>query len=244
MVLQLKGKICRKLMAMQKKLNILICKGSLMVTSLTFLEGDQNRDSKIGKRGEQSELQDPNSQGNNEDRNTPFLKRSTIWELVESLEVFQNMPQKPHFHPLLLNEESDEIEREASALVYMVKFAFLVEKIFNSGEDGSLADVDFIITQLTEMENMGFAVKQVKNILNEWRRKKVELEEVKAQITLHTDKKAKIDEELKIIEEKQSLLMSESAHQASQVSKLIAEAAMINKAISAIMESSKDDHYQ
>ncbi|XP_062113376.1 DUF724 domain-containing protein 7-like [Humulus lupulus] len=204
---------------------------------LSFEEGDQNPNGIIEKRGEHSELQAANSQDNNEERNTPFVKRSKVWKLVESLEVFQKLPQKPHFHPLL-KEEGDEIEREALALSYMVKFAFLIEKIFNLGEDGSMADVDFVLTQLTEMEKMGFDVKIVKNNLNEWRRKKVELEEVKAQIALHTDKKAKIDEELKIIEEKRSSLMSASAHEASQVSKWIGEADMINEAINAIMESS------
>ncbi|KAM6546808.1 hypothetical protein CsatB_027544 [Cannabis sativa] len=207
---------------------------------LSFEEGDQNQNSKIEKRREQYELQTANSQGNtNEERkSTPFVKRSNVWEMVESFEVFQKLPQKPHFHPLL-NEEDDEFEREALALSYMVKFAVLIEKVFNLGKDVSMAEIDYLIAQLFEMGKLGFEVNVVKNNLNEWKMKKVELEELKIQITLHNEKKVKIDEELKILEKKQSLLMSQSAYEEEQVSKLIAEATKINEAFSSIMESSK-----
>ncbi|KAF4397194.1 hypothetical protein G4B88_009040 [Cannabis sativa] len=207
---------------------------------LSFEEGDQNQNSKTEKRKEQYELQVANSQGNtNEERkSTPFVKRSNVWEMVESFEVFQKLPQKPHFHPLL-NEEDDEFEREALALSYMVKFAVLIEKVFNLGKDVSMAEIDYLIAQLFEMGKLGFEVNVVKNNLNEWKMKKVELEELKIQITLHNEKKVKIDEELKILEKKQSLLMSQSAYEEEQVSKLIAEATKINEAFSSIMESSK-----
>ncbi|KAM6581745.1 hypothetical protein CsatA_005519 [Cannabis sativa] len=212
---------------------------------LSFKEDDRKQNSKREKSKEQYELQAPNSQGNtNEERkNTPFVKRSNLWALLESLEMCQKLPQNPHFHPLL-NEEDDEIEFEALALSHMVKFALLIEKVFNLREDGSMAEIDYLIAELTEMGKLGFDVKVVKNNLNEWRMKKVELEELKIQITLHNEKKAKIDEELKILEKKQSLLMSQSAYEASQVSKLIAEATRINEAFSVIMGSSKCQHNQ
>ncbi|XP_071723307.1 DUF724 domain-containing protein 2-like [Rutidosis leptorrhynchoides] len=59
-------------------------------------------------------------------RETPFEKSSQFWQFVESLDVFQNMPQKPHFRPLVKEKEG---MREAYAIGLMMNFSDIVPKI-------------------------------------------------------------------------------------------------------------------
>ncbi|CAH8257114.1 unnamed protein product [Arabidopsis lyrata] len=50
----------------------------------------------------------------------PFVKKSQLWKVLESMEVFKTVPQRPHFSPLLDSEEEfregDAIERQTCAL--------------------------------------------------------------------------------------------------------------------------------
>ncbi|KAJ6729340.1 AGENET DOMAIN-CONTAINING PROTEIN-RELATED [Salix viminalis] len=51
-------------------------------------------------------------------QSVPFVKRSPVWNTIESMEVFQIIPQKPHFHPLT---ECKGEYREGSAIGIMVE---------------------------------------------------------------------------------------------------------------------------
>lgn len=50
----------------------------------------------------------------------PFEKCSVAWKDIESMEVFREIPQKPHFLPLL---DVKETVREGMAIGYMVTFS-------------------------------------------------------------------------------------------------------------------------
>ncbi|XP_062098429.1 DUF724 domain-containing protein 8-like [Humulus lupulus] len=62
-----------------------------------------------------------------EDSNVPIVKRSTIWELVDSLEVFKKLPQNPPQCHLVM--AGSKIELEVLALTNKVKFAFVIDQI-------------------------------------------------------------------------------------------------------------------
>lgn len=181
-------------------------------------------------------------------QNLPFVKSSPIWKLIESMDMFKKLPQKPHFHPLV---KCEEIKREASAIKNMVDFAYLTEKISKLQEDDCREYFNSMMEELTKLEEMGFNVEVAQSHLNEWLHTKDKLEElqneskqVEIHFVEHTDKQNKIDgelaeinKEIKKLEEKRAMLMSESTNEALIVSKFQAKATVIKEAISCTRES-------
>ncbi|KAF6141990.1 hypothetical protein GIB67_037958 [Kingdonia uniflora] len=88
--------------------------------------------------------------------NLPFVKNCPMWGPFESLEGFQEMPQRPHFRPLkTLIEE----QREGFALGEMIAFSSLVVKTSNSRLD---TPTNSFIKVLADLELNGFDVQKVR----------------------------------------------------------------------------------
>ncbi|PON49925.1 Agenet domain containing protein [Trema orientale] len=194
---------------------------------------------------EETHLSHDDESGNIEQEDTqnlPFVKSSPLWQLIESIELFKKLPQKPHFRPLV---KCKEIKREASAIKNMIDFAYLIDKTSKLQEDDSREYFGSIMEELAKLEELGFNVKVVHGHLNKRLEMKVKFEElqdqlkgIEIQIMEHSDKKTKIDgevveidKEIKRLVEKRATLMFESTCEGSKVSNLLAEAAVINEAI-------------
>ncbi|KAL5859281.1 hypothetical protein ACOSQ4_000577 [Xanthoceras sorbifolium] len=133
----------------------------------------------------------------------PFVKKSPIWKTIESMEVFQIVPQKPHFIPL---SETKEEYREGSAIGIMVTFAGLFEKISMLKYDDSRSTFSSTLDSLLDLEKHGFYVsllrRRVKDLLIIRDRQGKLLDELKdaeREIIQHSDEKTKLDEEMEAI---------------------------------------------
>ncbi|PON63368.1 Agenet domain containing protein [Trema orientale] len=216
-------------------------------TSMNVISTDKALPTQI----EETHLSNDDESGNIEQegtQNLPFVKSSPLWQLIESIELFKKLPQKPHFRPLV---KCKEIEREASAIKNMIDFAYLIDKTSKLQEDDSREYFGSIMEELAKLEELGFNVKVVQGHLSKCLEMKVKFEDlqdqlkgIEIQITEHSDKKAKIDgevaeidKEIKRIVEKRATLMFESNCEGSKVSNLLSEAAVINEAISTTSQS-------
>ncbi|WCJ37373.1 protein of unknown function 724 7 [Euphorbia peplus] len=94
----------------------------------------------------------------------PFTKNSAHWKYIDSLEVFQLLPQKPHFRPLC---ERNEASREVLAIGHMLTFATLVEKASQLEIENSASVFESYLEGLTDLEVLGFEVKVVVDNINE-----------------------------------------------------------------------------
>ncbi|XP_044502740.1 DUF724 domain-containing protein 6-like isoform X2 [Mangifera indica] len=106
-----------------------------------------------------------NKQGMTTVRNKvlPFVKKSPIWNTIESMEVFQIVSQNPHFRPL---GETKEEYREGSAIGFMVTFASLFEKISLLKFNDSRRIFDSTLESLLDLEKHGFDVTVLRGRLN------------------------------------------------------------------------------
>ncbi|CAI0425051.1 unnamed protein product [Linum tenue] len=93
----------------------------------------------------------------------PFVKRSPAWQLLESMEVFKNISQKPHFLPLM---ECSEDYREGTAIGMMVTFSNLFEKISNLRIHDARALFDSTLINLSNLESHGFDVTVPRDRIN------------------------------------------------------------------------------
>ncbi|KAG8389591.1 hypothetical protein BUALT_Bualt02G0245000 [Buddleja alternifolia] len=138
-----------------------------------------------------------------EEQSLPFVKSTVLWKTIESMEVFQRIPQRPHFQPL---EQFKESSREGLAIGYMVSFSSVVEKAskLQLNDPQSITDeCDDILETLSELERQGFDVKVVQDRVTKLLEMKDkqgklvdEVKELNDQILEHSRKKSKIDEEI------------------------------------------------
>ncbi|KAJ0054712.1 hypothetical protein Pint_00824 [Pistacia integerrima] len=98
-----------------------------------------------------------------ENKVLPFVKKSPIWNTIESMEVFQIVPQNPHFHPL---GETKEEYREGSAIGIMVTFAGLFEKISMLQLNDSRRTFYSTLESLVDLEKHGFDVTVLRGRVN------------------------------------------------------------------------------
>jgi hypothetical protein len=103
------------------------------------------------------------------DKNSPFEKRSPIWGTLEHMEIFQKMPQYPHFSPLVTSKEDS---REGLAIGQMVIFSSVVEKISKLQFSDPRNIIDSSLETLSELETHGFDVRPLRRRLNELLSKK------------------------------------------------------------------------
>ncbi|GMI66650.1 hypothetical protein HRI_000334200 [Hibiscus trionum] len=141
-----------------------------------------------------------------EDWSLPFVKKSLLWQTIESMDVFQSVPQKPHFQPLAENREEF---REGSAIGIMVTFASLFEKISALCFDDPRDTFDSFFESLSCLEKHGFDVTLPRYRLNkllsikEGQRHHIgERENAEREMIENTKEVTKLDEEMKEIEKK------------------------------------------
>lgn len=130
----------------------------------------------------------------------PFAKNVVLWKTIESMDILQRLPQKPHFRPLIHLKESS---REGLAIGYMVTFSTVVEKASSLQINDPKGITDEILETLENLEKYGFDVKVVDDCVGqmlEVKRKQEELREeakgMDSQISHHNLEKQKIDEEI------------------------------------------------
>ncbi|GMI70085.1 hypothetical protein HRI_000677800 [Hibiscus trionum] len=149
------------------------------------------------------------------DRSLPFVKRSPVWRTIESMDVFQILPQKPHFLPLAENREEF---REGSAIGIMVTFASLFEKTSMLHFDEPRDTFDIILESLSDLEKHGFDVTRLRHRLNKLLSLKEghnqhlgERQNAEREIIENTKEISKFDEEIEEIEKKISRLQERHA---------------------------------
>lgn len=130
----------------------------------------------------------------------PFVKSTVLWATVESMDVFQRIPQKPHFQPL---EHVKESYREGLAIGYMVTFSSLVDRSCKLQLDDPRSTIDEILGTLDELRGHGFDVQQIQDRLNEMlllkdKHKTLELQsaEIDSEMVKHNMEKTEVDEEI------------------------------------------------
>ncbi|XP_048228137.1 DUF724 domain-containing protein 6 isoform X3 [Ricinus communis] len=149
----------------------------------------------------------------------PFLKSSLIWKNIESLEVFQVLPQKPHFSPLIGHKEAS---REGMAMGHMLSFAVLIEKMSKLRVDDGREVFESYMEVLAELEMHGFEVKAIAERLEKLlsikdRCKRLEDEAKKVHIGMAEGKneKIKLEEDIDKIEKRISQLEEQRAMKVS-----------------------------
>ncbi|KAL3531550.1 hypothetical protein ACH5RR_010872 [Cinchona calisaya] len=133
-------------------------------------------------------------------QNLPFVKNTLLWSMIESMEVFQKLPQKPHFRPL---EHCKESSREGLAIGCMVTFSSVVERTSRMQFGDPKSTIDDILETLLELESHGFDVQIVRHritdlITTKDKQKKLQgqVEQIHAEINKHSLEKTKIDEDV------------------------------------------------
>ncbi|KAK9292868.1 hypothetical protein L1049_020849 [Liquidambar formosana] len=178
----------------------------------------------------------------NKNQILPFVKSSPVWKTIESMEVFQKMPQKPHFRPL---DGCKEECREGLAVGNMVTFVNLVERMSKLQFDDSRSVFDSSLEALHDLETHGFDIKALEGRFNELLSIKNRLgqledqsKQVEGQIIECTQEETNIDRKIdeidkKILElqEKRALVMSRKEIKESEVATLQKTVNVINEGI-------------
>lgn len=166
-----------------------------------------------------------------ENQNLPFVKKSPVWNVVETMELFQKTPQKPHFRALVSHKE---IFREGLSIASMVDFANVVEKTSELQSHTPKSIIEDYLEKLVELENHGFDVKAVRDRLTELLPLKDkheqlhrELNEFESKVTEHNLEKTKIredidelDKKLRELEKERALVMSKMGIKDSEIGSL------------------------
>ncbi|CAK7328550.1 unnamed protein product [Dovyalis caffra] len=136
----------------------------------------------------------------------PFVKKSPVWDMVESLEVFQRMPQKPHFNPLV---KCKEFEREGSAIGKMVQFATMVERTSELQLGDPCTVFASYLETLADLKSYGFDVEAAVYRINRMlsiKESQVQLQrtskEFETQIAEITCERTKLEEDVEAIDKK------------------------------------------
>ncbi|XP_020538522.1 DUF724 domain-containing protein 6 isoform X2 [Jatropha curcas] len=153
----------------------------------------------------------------------PFVKRSPVWETIESMDIFKIMPQRPHFHPLA---DCKEEYREGSAIGIMVTFAGLFEKITSLRFEDSKSILESTLESLIDLERHGFDVTLPRNRVNELLSIKEgkdlneflnESKDIERQIEEHIDDRRKMEAQINDIQRKLRELQEELAASKSKM---------------------------
>lgn len=135
----------------------------------------------------------------------PFEKNTVLWKTIEAMEVFQRLPQKPHFRPL---EKFKESSREGLAIGYMVTFSSVVERASKLQPNDPVSIMDDIKETLTDLEKQGFEVGSVQDCINELLAMKdkeemlaSDAQTLNGQITEHSHTKIGLERDMEEIDE-------------------------------------------
>ncbi|KAI3741733.1 hypothetical protein L1987_59407 [Smallanthus sonchifolius] len=95
--------------------------------------------------------------------NLPFVRITSLWKAIVSMEAFRMLPQKPHFRPLL--EGVRVGVQEGLAIGTMVTFSTVVDKTCSLRFDDPRSTIDDYLETLVELENNGFDVEVIRERL-------------------------------------------------------------------------------
>ncbi|PWA49991.1 Agenet-like domain-containing protein [Artemisia annua] len=136
----------------------------------------------------------------------PFMKRSSIWAAIESHELYQKTPQKPHFAPL---KNVKEDCREGIAIAHMVTFANVTQTISDLQLNDPINIIKNSLDTLAELGTHGFNVGAMQSRLNELRVWKVKVSQLEEKVKLfekdlekHNGKKPILEKKINELEEK------------------------------------------
>ncbi|KAL5767583.1 hypothetical protein ACOSP7_014181 [Xanthoceras sorbifolium] len=177
------------------------------------------------------------------------MESSPVLRFIQSMEVFQSMPQEPHFRPLA---ECEEVCREGLALGHMMTFVNVVKRASKLQVNAPRSNFDSLFKCLAELELQGFDVKAVRNRLLELQSMKESQEQLKTkskkikseileQIHERTKVEAKLDdvvkdlkvleEKKKAVEEKKTRLISMNNENDSEIAKAKSSVNLLNEEI-------------
>ncbi|KAL4562096.1 hypothetical protein LXL04_034288 [Taraxacum kok-saghyz] len=146
----------------------------------------------------------------------PFVKQSPVWATLESLEVYQNLTQNPHFAPLW---ESKEDHREGLAIAHMVTFANVVQRTTTLQWTDPTNIINNSLETLLELEANGFNVGPVRARLDELLAKKRQVgrlegerKEAEKEVEKYNSEKTAIDEEINGLERMMREVEEKMAH--------------------------------
>ncbi|XP_024012966.1 DUF724 domain-containing protein 7 isoform X2 [Eutrema salsugineum] len=172
----------------------------------------------------------------------PFAKKSPCWKVLESMEIFKAVPQRPHFIPLL---ECEEESREGDAIGAMVKFTGLLEKVNNIQVDDPISALNRINECFRKLEEHGFDATAPRSRIGKllcikesqtWALE--ELQVVERGITEKDNKRRKCEEDIeevsrKIVELKrqEALLKEEKVTMDKEIARMHSHAAVLDQKV-------------
>ncbi|XP_076891246.1 DUF724 domain-containing protein 1-like [Bidens hawaiensis] len=152
----------------------------------------------------------------------PFIKRAPIWDTLESLELYQTPPQKPHFSSL---KKMKEETREGTAIGHMVTFGGIVQRLSGLQLSDSVDIINSSLETLCELETHGFDVGSVRARLTELVLLKskaglceIRRKEVESELEKSRDEKCRAEKELDQLQVEMQVL-KEKTEQAVSVQK-------------------------
>ncbi|XP_019161901.1 PREDICTED: DUF724 domain-containing protein 2-like [Ipomoea nil] len=140
----------------------------------------------------------------------PFVKSTILWATIESMDVFQRIPQKPHFQPL---EDVKESYREGLAIAYMVTFCSLVDRCSKLQFDDPRSRIEEMLETLAELGEHGFDVEQIEERLKEMvllkeKHKNLEVQSAEMEVEMVKQEREKtgVDEEIEAMKKQMAEL--------------------------------------
>ncbi|CAH2063098.1 unnamed protein product [Thlaspi arvense] len=180
--------------------------------------------------------------GNDSTMVLPFVKKSPCWTVLESMEIFKAVPQRPHFSPLL---ECEEESREGDAIGAMVKFTGLLEKVNNIQVDDPISGINRIKECFLQLEKHGFNVtapiSRIGKLLSIKESQTWALEELKVverEITEQDTKRRKCEEDIEDISKKivelqrqEALLKEEKVTKDKEIARMHTHALILDQKV-------------
>lgn len=183
----------------------------------------------------------PNDSVPEEVQRLPFVKSSPVWKVIESMDIFKTLPQRPHFRPLYKCKEEC---REGLAIGNMVTFSGLVDKISKLRFDDRGNIFSSALESLLDLEKHGFNVTAIRDRVSELLSIKDRQEQLRNESknaerkkSEYASEKTRLAEECKEIETRISELQEKHALLKSQLETKDVELAKLQQNTDAIDES-------
>ncbi|KAL0715013.1 hypothetical protein Bca4012_021992 [Brassica carinata] len=165
----------------------------------------------------------------------PFVKKSPCWKVLESMEIFKAVPQRPHFSPL---QECEEESREGDAIGAMVKFTGLFEKVSDIQVDDSVTEIIRIKEYFLKLEKHGFDVTapcyRIDKLLSIKESQTWALEELKVaerEITEKDNKRRKLEEDITELQRQLTLLKEEKVTKDKEITRIQTHADVLDRKV-------------
>lgn len=160
---------------------------------------------------------------NNYQQDWPFIKRSPLWDTIESLESHQTLVQRPHFSPLKVE---DKDRREGLAIGCMVTLKNLVEDIYKIQLSDPLEIIEARFATLTYLATHGFNIDSMRfrltRILHVCKLKD-KLQKVGNRLEKQKLEKSTIEEEMSQLEVKRVKLNGEMLEIVDEKNRIVEE---------------------